>query len=175
MIMHRTPNTNHQGNTLPPNNLTRAEERAQLAKDMSTLFQDQTVNLPANTYLREEIRNLNIEMEELSLRMAMICDRIEQCAKQVEACSLRADREMFEPFLKIGMGAGKCFRILTPETERDIYYVVSMNSRGFVFKHEKHYQVEGTPEYYLDVYKHQGIISRVRVLKKTFKRPEVIA
>lgn len=142
---------------------------------MATLFQDQTVNLPANTYLREEIADLNLQMEELVRRVALVCDHIARCAKQVELCSLRADREMFDPFLKIGLAAGKCFRILTPDTEKDVYYVVSMNSRGFIFKNENDYQKENTREYQLDVYKHQGIIPRIRVLKKTFMRPETIA
>ena len=108
-----------------------------------------------------EIRDVHREMADLCLSFSVLCDRMEQCAREVRKCGLKADRQLFQAFLDAGVSPGKCVRFLGAKDENAVYEVVGIDGDGFYM-----HSLETGGEFHLNVFEKQDLVRKVRTVRR---------
>lgn len=123
-------------------------------------YDDNSYDRPT-AIITAEIRDLHREMSELCLSFSTLCDRMEQCAREVRKCGLKADRQLFQAFLDAGVSPGKCVRFLGSQDENAVYEVVSIDGDGFYL-----HSLETGGEFHLNVFEKQDLVRKIRTVRR---------
>lgn len=120
-------------------------------------------NININKYERpthillSEMKDLHESFERLMNDFAVVCDRMEECAKRINQCGAEVSRSLFRDFMKAGVTVGNFVRFTDTDTPDAMYYVTDIDSEGFWLK-----SVPEGIEYQLRLLDNRDRISRIK-------------
>jgi hypothetical protein len=111
-----------------------------------------------------EMRQMQQEMTALCMTFSALCDRMEQCARQVRGCSVRADRQMFQAFFDAGCIPGKYVSIIGSKNPNSVYKVDGVDGFGFYLT-----DIETGKTIYVNILERSDLPSKIRPAGKKFR------
>lgn len=108
--------------------------------------------------VRTQVLKTRQEMAEVGETFLSWLDKLENCAKNVRECSMKADRTMFQPFFD-AIFRRPCIQILGSKNDAQIYEVTGIDGGGIFLKR---IEDDFGKEFYLNIMERPEMAARIR-------------